>query len=360
MLKGLILCGGKGSRLWPLTFTRPKHLLPVMNKPVLFYGIESMIDAGITDIGIVVPPAYREAFEAAVQGGAPWNIETTLIEQPEPRGLADAVRVAEEYVGEEDFLLYLGDNVIDGSLAPLVERFQSERLEGLVSVSPVQRPERFGVVQLTGDRLERVVEKPKHPPSNLAINGVYLFRHSLFGAIRTLRPSARGELEITDAIQMLVDGGYHIGVFRSPYWWKDTGLADDLLQCNRHYLEKLEGLRLKGEIDEASSVTSRVVIGENAKVIRSVIRGPAVIGDHAVIEDSYIGPYTSIAPNVRVIRTEIENSIVLERAVLENVPRRIDESLIGACAKVAGRTDAPASSVKMRLGDHSGFELPPR
>ena len=282
-MKGLILCGGKGTRLRPLTFTRPKHLLPVANKPVLFYGIEAMIEAGITDIGVVVPPAYREAFAAALRDGAPWNVAATLIEQPSPKGLADAVRTAESFVGEDDFMLYLGDNVIDGPLAPLVERFQSGLLEGLVSVSPVERPERFGVVQLEGDRIVRLVEKPKNPPSNLAINGVYLFRPSIFAAIRAIKPSARGELEITDAIQRLVDEGYHLGVFRSPYWWKDTGLADDLLHCNRHYLEKLEGLRVQGEVDGASSLSSRVSLGENAKVINSVIRGPAVIGDHAVV-----------------------------------------------------------------------------
>ncbi len=356
-VKGIILCGGKGSRLRPHTFSRPKHLLPVMNKPVLYYGIESMIEAGIDNIAVVVPPVYREAFDEALQGGAPWDIEISLIEQPEPRGLADAVRMAEAYVGNDDFILYLGDNVIDGSLAPLVERFHRERLEGLVSVSEVESPQQFGVVQLDGERLVKVVEKPKEPPSNLAINGVYLFRPSLFDAIAGLRPSARGEYEITDAIQRLVDDGRPLGVFRSPYWWKDTGQPKDLILCNQHYLQRIEGLRVKGSIDASSQVSSPVSIGENAKIVNSVIRGPVVIGNDAVIEDSYIGPFTSVGDRVRIARCEVENSIVMEDAVLEGVARRIDESLIGSDSKVLGRTQPP-QSVKLWIGDHSQLFFP--
>lgn len=356
-MKGIILCGGKGSRLRPHTFSRPKHLLPVMNKPVLYYGIESMIAAGIAEIAVVVPPVYRKAFDESLRGGAPWNIEITLIEQPEPRGLADAVRVAESYVGDDDFILYLGDNVIDGSLAPLVERFRKERLEGLVSVSEVESPQQFGVVQLEGERLVKVVEKPKIPPSNLAINGVYLFRRSLFAAIASLRPSARGEYEITDAIQRLIDEGLPLGVFRSPYWWKDTGQPRDLILCNRHYLQRLEGLRILGTIDAESQVSSPVSVGMNAKIINSVIRGPVVIGNDAVIENSYIGPFTSIADGVRIAHCEVENSIVMEDAELEGVSRRIDESLIGSDAKVVGRTQPP-QSLKLWVGDYSKLFIP--
>ncbi|HZG87125.1 glucose-1-phosphate thymidylyltransferase [Paenibacillus sp.] len=356
-MKGLLLCAGRGSRLRPLTFSRPKHLLPVMNKPVLFYGIESMVRAGIADIAVVVPPGYRKSFDEALRGGAPWNIKITLVEQPEPLGLADAVRVAEDYVGGDDFLLYLGDNVIDGPLSPLIERFRLERLEGLVSVSPVDRPEQFGVVQLDGDRLVRVVEKPKHPPSNLAINGVYLFRASIFRAIAGLRPSARGEYELTDAIQKLVEDGRQVGVFRSPYWWKDTGQPKDLILCNQHFLRRLEGLRVKGDIDARSNVTSPVVVGENTVIIDSVIRGPVVIGRGCRIENSYIGPYTAIADHAVVRGSEVENSIVMEHAVLDNVPTRIDESLIGADARVIGQSQPPKRA-RLWVGDHSQMHLP--
>lgn len=357
MLKGLLLCGGKGSRLRPLTFTRPKHLLPVMNRPVLYYGIESMIEAGITNIGVVVPPAYRNAFDDALQGGAPWNIEMELIEQPEPRGLADAVRSARSFIDGDDFLLYLGDNVIDGPLAALIDQFESERLDGLVSVSRVPNPEQFGVVQLEGERLVKVVEKPKNPPSDLAINGVYLFRSSIFEMIDRLEPSARGEYEITDAIQGLIDEGRLLGVFRSPYWWKDTGKPLDLIECNQHFLERLEGIRMLGEIDASSQVSSRVSVGKGAKIVNSVIRGPVIIGEHASIENSYIGPYTSIAAHAAIRGCEVENSIIMEHALLDGMPYRIDGSLIGAESTVSSRKDRPRSA-RLWIGDHSSLIFP--
>lgn len=356
-MKGLILCGGKGSRLRPLTFSRPKHLLPIMNKPVLFYGIESMTEVGISEIAVVVPPGYRKVFDEALQGGAPWGISVSLIEQPEPKGLADAIRVAEQFVQHDDFLLYLGDNVIDGSLQALVDLFQSEKLDGLVSVSEVTNPRQFGVVQLNGDTIERVVEKPEHPPSNLAINGVYLFRPSLFRAISEITPSARGEYELTDAIQKLIDEQHRLGIFRSPYWWKDTGQPRDLILCNQYFLGKMEGFRSEGSIDSRSSVTGPVVIGEHAKIINSVIQGPAIIGPNTVIEDSRIGPNTSIAENVTIRHCEMENSIVMENTVLDNIPYRIDESLIGGEVKMASDAEQP-TRIQLWLGDHSHLYYP--
>ncbi len=356
-MKGLILCGGKGSRLRPHTFSRPKHLLPLMNKPVLFYGIESMIEAGITEIAVVVPPVYRSVFSEALQGGEPWNIDVSLIEQPEPRGLADAVRVAESFVCSDDFLLYLGDNVIDGPLRPLVRKFRNESLDGLVSVSPVDAPEQFGVVELNGESIVRVVEKPKHPPSNLGINGVYLFRPSIFEAIASIRPSDRGEYEITDAIQQMIDDRYRLGIFRSPYWWKDTGQPKDFIMCNRYFLQKIEGIHLEGSIDLHSTVSSPVIIGENAKITNSIIRGPAIIGANAVIENSYIGPYSSIADHVTISNCELENSIVMENSVLDSVPQRLDESIIGAEARLFGTPQHPRT-VRLWIGDNSQLSFP--
>jgi glucose-1-phosphate thymidylyltransferase len=356
-LKGLILCGGKGSRLRPLTFSRPKHLLPVMNKPVLFYGIESLIEAGIRQIAIVVPPGYRQVFDDALNQGVPWGIDISLIEQPEPKGLADAVRVAQSYIQDDDFLLFLGDNVIDGSLQPLVDKFQSEQLEGLISVSHVDHPEQFGVVQMEGDNLVKVVEKPANPPSHLAINGVYLFRSSLFQAIAEIKPSARGEYEITDAIQRLIDSRYRLGVYRSPHWWKDTGKPKDLIMCNQYFLQKIEGLHVLGEIDAASSVSSPVIIGENAVVRNSIIRGPVIIGAHTTVENAYIGPYSSISEHVIITNCELENSIVMENTVLENIPHRIDESLIGAEVSMKGKSQQP-QILQLWIGDYSQLSFP--
>lgn len=356
-MKGVILCAGKGSRLRPLTFSRPKHLLPLMNKPVLFYGIESMVQAGIRDIALIVSPGHRKVFDEAVQGGAPWNIAITLIEQPEPKGLADAVRFAESFTRQDDFLLYLGDNVIDGPLQPLIHQFQSERLDGLVSVTPVDRPEQFGVVQLIGEKIEKVVEKPKTPPSNLAINGVYLFRHSLFGAIAQITPSARGEYELTDAIQRLIDDHYQLGIFRSPYWWKDTGQPKDLLLCNQYFLQKLNGVHSEGLIDGLSSVIGSVVIGEHSQIINSVIKGPVIIGSHTIIENANIGPYSSISDHVSISNCEIENSIIMENTVLDHIPQRIEHSVIGGEVSIIGQSPHP-KSIQLWLGDHSHLFLP--
>lgn len=356
-MKGLILCAGKGSRLRPLTFSSPKHLLPLMNKPVLFYGIESLIQAGITEIAVVVSPVYRKIFDKELQAGRPWNIDISLIDQPEPRGLADAIRVAEHFIQQDDFLLYLGDNVIDGPLQPLIDKFQLENLDGLVSVSHVDSPEQFGVVMLEGEKIKRVVEKPKNPPSNFAINGVYLFRHSLFDAIAKIIPSPRGEYELTDAIQRLIDDQYQLGVYRSPYWWKDTGHPNDLIICNQYFLQKMTVIDIHGSIDVNSTISSPVSIGKDAKIINSVIRGPVIIGQNTVIENSYIGPFSSISDNVSICNCEIENSIVMENTVLDSIPYRMDESLIGREVKMIGQRKKP-QCIQLWIGDKSHLNFP--
>ncbi|AOZ91953.1 glucose-1-phosphate thymidylyltransferase [Paenibacillus crassostreae] len=356
-MKGLILCAGKGSRLRPLTFSSPKHLLPLMNKPVLFYGIESLIQTGITEIAIVVSPNYRKKFDDELQSGKPWNINITLIEQLEPRGMADAIRVAEHFIQHDDFLIFLGDNVIDGSLQPLIDKFQTENLDGLVSVSYVESPEQFGVVQLEEDKIIRVVEKPKYPLSHLAINGVYLFRHSLFNAISKITPSARGEYELTDAIQQLIDDQYQLGVYRSPYWWKDTGNPNDLITCNRYFLQKMQGIDIKGSIDLNSMISTPVSIGVKSKIINSIIRGPVIIGHNTIIENSYIGPFSSIADNVSIYNSELENSIIMKNTVVDNIPYRIDESIIGREVKLMGSSKRP-QNVQLWLGDYSHIIFP--
>lgn len=357
-LKGLILCAGKGSRLRPMTFSRPKHLLPLMNKPVLFYGIELMVQAGINEIAVVVSPVYRKVFEEALQGGVPWNISITLIEQAEPKGLADAVRVAEKFTQSDDFLLYLGDNVIDGSLKPLIEKFQRENLDGLISVSHVDFPEQFGVVQMNGNKIDRVIEKPKNPPSNLAINGVYLFRSTIYEAISKIHPSLRGEYELTDAIQQLIDDQYQLGIYSSSYLWKDTGQPKDLIFCNQYFLGKLKGIEIKGSIDLISSISNAGIIGENVKIINSVIRGPVIIGPNTIVENSYIGPYSSISENVSIYNCELENSIVMANTVLDSIPYRIEKSLIGSEVKIIGRLQKP-NRAELLVGDHTSLYYSP-
>lgn len=356
-MKGLILCGGKGSRLRPFTFSRPKHLLPIMNKPVLFFGIESMVQAGIKEIAVVVPPGYKSVFRETLKEGMPWQISITLIEQSDPKGLADAVNVAKAFIGESSFLLYLGDNVIDGPLLPLIHKFESDNLDGLVSVSSVEAPEQFGVVELKGDKIYRVVEKPKKPPSNLAINGVYVFRPSLFEAIAQIKPSARGEYELTDAIQQMIDDQHQVGIFHSPYWWKDTGKPSDMIACNRYFLENMQDSRSEGSVSPDSSLTGPVVIGENTVIVNSVIHGPVIIGNHTVIENASIGPFCSISDNVHLSGCELENSIVLENTTLESIPYRIEESLIGGDVKIAGKSDRQ-NSIQLFTGDHSQIILP--
>lgn len=356
-LKGLILCAGMGSRLRPLTYSRPKHLLPLINKPVLFYGIESMIEAGITEIGIVVSPSFKKVFAEALQRVIPSHIRIELIEQNEPKGLAHAVSVARSFTQSEEFILYLGDNIIDGPLKPLIDQFYSDNLDGLVSVSPVEHPERFGVVEMSGNKISKVVEKPKNPPSNLAINGVYLFREAIYEAIAKIVPSARGEYEITDAIQQLIYDQYQLGIFHSPYWWKDTGLPQDLIICNQYYLSKIKGINNKGMIDSNSSVSISAIIGENTKIVNSVIRGPVIIGPNTTIENCYIGPFTSIAENVTMNSCELENSIVMENTLLNQIPHRIDESLIGGDVKMMGSSQIP-NRIHMWMGDHTLINFP--
>ena len=356
-MKGLILCAGKGTRLRPLTYSRPKHLLPLLNKPVLLYGIESMIEAGITEIGIVVSPIYKQSFAEAVEKAIPPNIRIELIEQHEPKGLAHAVSVARSFTRADDFILYLGDNVIDGSLKPLVDQFYNEKLDGLVSVSHVEHPEQFGVVEMRGDKISRVVEKPKHPPSNLAINGVYLFRRTIYEAIDRIEPSARGEYEITDAIQQLINDKYQLGIFHSPYWWKDTGLPKDLIVCNQYFLSKLSGIENKGFIDSNSKVSISAIIGENTKIVNSIIRGPVVIGPNTTVENCYIGPFTSISENVVMNGCELENSIVMENTLLNHISYRIDESLIGGDVKIMGYSQIP-NRIHMLTGDHTLIYFP--
>ena len=349
-MKGLILSGGKGTRLRPLTFTQAKQLVPVANKPVLFYGIEALRDAGIVDIGIIVGDTRDEIREACGDGSR-WGVRITYIEQDKPLGLAHAVLVAREFLGHDTFVMYLGDNILKSGITSLVETFKANRPNSLILLTPVPDPTMFGVAELKDGRVAKLVEKPKEPRSNLALVGVYMFDERIFEAAEAIKPSARGELEITDAIQYLVDQGFEVQPHLVSGWWKDTGKIEDILEANRFILEDMAG-RNDGLVDGDSRINGNVVIEAGAVIRNSIIRGPAIVGRDTEITDSYVGPFTSIQPRCRIVRTEIEHSIVLEGSEITDVGARIDESLIGRDVKIY-KCPAKPSAFRFMVGDKS-------
>lgn len=354
-LKGLILSGGAGTRLRPITHTSAKQLVPVANKPVLFYGIEALVDAGVEEIGIIIAPETGDEIREAAGDGSRFGAKITYIVQDKPAGLAHAVLTAEEFLGDSPFVMYLGDNLLRDGLNSLVASFRADEPEALILLTPVAEPEHYGVAELDGDRIVRLVEKPKDPPSNLALVGVYLFQPAIFEAARSLRPSWRGELEITEAIQALIDDGRKVQSEVVRGWWKDTGQLADMLEANRLVLEELEG-ELLGEIDDDSRVEGRVELAEGAQLVRSVVRGPAVIGAGARIEDAYIGPYTSVGDGVRICRSEVEHSIILADAVVEDLDTRMEASLLGRNVRLT-RSDGPPKTLRLLVGDNCEIEI---
>jgi glucose-1-phosphate thymidylyltransferase len=354
-LKGLILSGGAGTRLRPITHTSAKQLVPVANKPVLFYGIEALVDAGVTEIGIIIAPETGDEIREAAGDGSAFGAQITYIVQDEPAGLAHAVLTAEEFIAGSPFVMYLGDNLLADGLRGLVATFNEAEPDALILLTPVEDPESYGVAELDGERIVRLVEKPKDPPSDLALVGVYLFGQPIFDAARALEPSWRGELEITEAIQGLIDDGRRVQSEVVTGWWKDTGQLADMLEANRLVLEELE-TSLQGEIDDGSRVEGRVVVEKGATISGSVIRGPAVIGADATIEDAYIGPYTSIGEGVHVSRSEIEHSIVLAGSVVEDLGTRMEASLLGRNVKLT-RSDGMPKTLRLLVGDNSEIEI---
>ncbi len=337
-MKGLILSGGKGTRLRPLTFTQAKQLVPVANKPVLFYGIEALEEAGIKEIGIIVGDTKDEIKEAAGDGGR-WGVRISYIEQEAPLGLAHAVKISEDFLKDEPFIMYLGDNILKSGIKSLVEEFKEKKPNSLILLTEVPNPQMFGVAELENGKVVRLVEKPKEFVSNLALVGVYMFDSNIF------------ELEITDSIQYLVDHGYEVHPHLVTGWWKDTGKIEDVLEANRLILESVEG-QVRGSVDDASQINGQVVVEEDVIVKNSIIRGPAIIGADTEIVDSYIGPFTSIQERCRIIQTEIEHSIVLEGSEIREVGSRIDESLIGRNVKIYKCPPKP-SVYHFMIGDES-------
>lgn len=349
-LKGLILSGGRGTRLRPLTHTSAKQLVPVANKPVLFFGIEAMRDAGIQEIGIIVGDTHREIREA-VGDGSRWGVKITYIMQSEPLGLAHAVLTAEPFLGTSDFVMYLGDNLILNGINDIVKSFRSQNANSQILLARVPNPSSFGVAELEGDVVVRLVEKPKEPRSDLALVGVYMFDKNIFTAARAIKPSPRGELEITDAIQWLIDQKMDVRSTLVTGWWKDTGKLEDMLEANRMILDNLTQ-RIEGEVDKESEIHFKVVIEKGARIVRSSIRGPAIIGRNAVIEDSYIGPFTSIHDGCEIRGAEIEHSIFLENSKILDVGDRVADSLVGRNVTISRGNQRP-SVLRFVLGDNS-------
>ena len=349
-MKGLILSGGRGTRLRPLTYTSAKQLVPVANKPVLFYGLEALAGAGIRDIGIVVGDTQHE-IRAAVGDGSAWGVRITYIEQDAPRGLAHAVLISEPFIGREPFVMYLGDNLLNKGITTFVEEFVREGPAAQILLARVPDPQMFGVAELAQGRVVRLVEKPAEPKSDLALVGVYMFSPAVFDAVKAIRPSFRDELEITDAIQRLIDGGLDVRPHIVDGWWKDTGRLEDMLEANRLILETLDR-RIEGTVDAHSRVEGKVVIEAGATVEGSVIRGPVIIGTRARIVNAFVGPYTSIMNDAEVRDSEIEHSILLEGSSISNLSNRVEDSLIGKNVRIY-RLPVKPSAYRFMLGDNS-------
>jgi glucose-1-phosphate thymidylyltransferase len=353
-MKALVLAGGLGTRMRPMTHTCAKQLLPVANKPILFFALESIAAAGLRDVGIVVGDTGSQ-IRRAVGDGSTFGLEVTYIQQTEPLGLAHAVLTAQGWLGDDDFLMYLGDIFLGGGITSFVKEFREERNDARVSLTRVPNPECFGVAELddTG-RLVRLVEKPKVPASDLVLSGVFLFTPVVHEAVAHIRPSRRGELEITDAVQWLIDAGYHLGIDIVSDYWKDTGTMNDILEVNRLILRELSP-RIEGDVDDASEIVGRVEIAAGAKVRNSRIIGPAIIASGVELCHSHVGPFTSIGENCRIAGSEIEFSIILPDTSVAGV-RRVERSLIGRNAEVTCSTSV-ASVYRFILGDHNKMQI---
>jgi glucose-1-phosphate thymidylyltransferase len=355
-LKGLILSGGAGTRLRPITHTSAKQLVPVANKPVLFYGIEALVEAGASEIGIIVSPQTGDEIRATTGDGSRFGAEITYITQSEPLGLAHALLTAEDFLGESPFVMYLGDNLLRDGIVELAEQFRANEPDALILLTRVPDPSHYGVAELEDDRVVHLVEKPEDPPSDLALVGVYMFKPLVFEAAKSIEPSPRGELEITDTIQRLIDEGRRVESRTVGGWWKDTGQLEDMLEANRLVLEDVER-RIDGELDAESKVEGRVIVEAGARLERSLVRGPAVIGADARIADAYIGPYTAIAPGAVVERSEVEHSILLEGARVIELPARMEASLLGRNVRLESADGLP-KTLRMIVGDNAEITIP--
>jgi len=352
-MKALILSGGRGTRLRPITHTSAKQLLPVANKPILFYGIEAVKEAGIKEVGIVVGETKNE-IKNAVGTGKKWGINVTYIEQEKPLGLAHAVKISQDFIGDDYFVMYLGDNLIKDGITSLVKEFEKSKPNAQILLSRVPHPEQFGVVELRGRKVLRLVEKPERPKSDLALVGVYMFDKNIFEAVNNIKPSWRNELEITDAIQYLIDRNFTVRPHIITGWWKDTGKLEDILEANRIILDDLKK-QVKGKVDKESELFGKVRIEKGAEVRKSVIRGPVIIGENSRIVNSYIGPFTSVYFKVTIENSEVEHSIILENSKIRDI-KRIEDSLVGQNVEILKSKGKP-TAYRIMVGDSSRVEV---
>ena len=352
-MKGLILSGGAGTRLRPITHTSAKQLVPVANKPVLFYGLEAMRAAGIRDVGIVVGDTQAE-IEAAVGDGSRFGLQVTYLRQKEPLGLAHAVLISEEYLGAEPFVMYLGDNLLKEGVTPFVRAFEAHRPDALILLQRVANPSAYGIAELEGERVVRLVEKPREPLSDLALVGVYIFTPAVFASAKAITYSARGELEITEAIQHMVDSGLRVEPHTVTGWWKDTGKLSDMLEANRLVLSTLSGT-VRGELEEAT-IEGAVDVGEGSRLVRCVVRGPVVIGTGCRLSDAFVGPYTAISDGVVIEDAEVEHSIILEHSRISGIGARMTDSLVGRDCIIA-RSEGRPAAFRFMIGDSSQISV---
>lgn len=353
-MKALIASGGRGTRLRPITHTRNKHLIPIANKPILHYAIEAAADAGITEVAIVIN-ADSDEVPQAIGDGSRWGIHITYIPQLTPGGLAQVVALAEGFVGTDQFIFYLGDNMVVGGVQRFIDEFLKSGCNCYLTLSRVKDPERFGVPEIRDGRIVSVEEKPKQPKSSYAVAGIYLYDHHIFEAVKAITPSARGELEISDAHQYLIDKGYKVGFAEITGWWKDTGKPTDLLEANRLVLDNISP-DIQGEVDDRSTIAGKVIVQRGARIVNSVVRGPAIIGEHCVIEDSYIGPFSSIGSKTVVRRSEVEYSIILRDCKILNIGIRLEGSILGNDVEVVEATGKPLVH-RFLIGDQSRVEV---
>ena len=353
-MKALIASGGRGTRLRPITHTRNKHLIPIANKPILHYAIEAVAQAGITEMAIVVN-ADSDEVQRAIGDGKRWGVSITYIPQEVPGGLAQVVALSEAFMGDDRFIFYLGDNMVVGGVKRFREEFEKSGSNCHLTISRVKDPERFGVPEIRDGRIVSIEEKPKRPKSSYAVAGIYLYDRSIFEAVKAIKPSARGELEISDAHQYLIQKGLHISYSEITGWWKDTGKPTDLLEANRLVLDNATP-SIKGEVDDRSVVAGKVILEQGAKIINSVVRGPAIIGENCVIEDSYIGPFSSIGNNTVVRKSEVEYSIILRDCKILNVGIRLEGSILGNDVEVVEAAGKPRVH-RFMIGDQSRVEV---
>lgn len=352
-MKALITAGGHGTRLRPITHTKNKHLIPIANRPMLSYALEYAAEAGITEVGIIVNQGDKE-IKGQFGSGSELGLKITYIPQEAPLGLAHVVKIAQPFIGDDKFIFYLGDNILVGGIKKFIDEFESNGSNCHLVLSKVPDPERFGVPEIKDDRIIGIEEKPTKPKSSFAVTGIYLYDSSIFEAVNDIKPSARGELEISDAHQYLLDHGQNVSFSEITGWWKDTGKASDLLEANRLVLDNLQE-EWNGTV-ENSSVTGRVTLGEGTKVTGSTIRGPVILGRDVVVENAYIGPHTAIADGCRIIGSEIEYSILMERTSIVDIQTRIESSLIGHDAEVTTGSTKPKSH-RLLIGDQSRIQL---